>query len=84
MGFAKNYATLIGETEEKPSNQDQAWCTFDWGYGCYNRDRLIFLSKARDNGTETMGIQKLLKRFLPNLLENSVISSHAIANNNHN
>lgn len=77
MGFKQDYSTMLGITDELVDEGGILWCTFDWGYGAYGRDRLVFLRAVDFDENEGLSVADAVERFLPNLIMSTVADSAA-------
>lgn len=77
MGFKQDYSTMLGITDEFVDEDGIPWCTFDWGYGAYSRDRLVFLRAVDFDENEGLSVAGVVERFLPNLVRSTLVDSAA-------
>lgn len=68
-------STMLGITSEPVDRDDILWCAFSWGFGAYNRNRLVFLCPIDPSVSEFADVNFEINKFLPNLGKTTVIDS---------
>jgi hypothetical protein len=76
LPFQANYLNRIGVTSEPVDSRGIIWCAFEWGYGAYRREEVLFLGPIKIDCFDIKSIAKLRDANLPRILiDKSVIAS---------